>query len=337
MTREDKIAMFDVNGLSVHDQIYGLPFTIDESEIIVIPVPWEVTVSFGSGTIDGPSMLFDASKQVDLFSVDNPDFWERGVAVVEDPQHLRALSNKLRPLAEARIDAMENGDTPSNEDLLAIEKGCREMNEWVEHTANQFLDNGKFVALIGGDHSTPLGLIKALSKRHPSMGVLQIDAHADLRIAYEGFTYSHASIMYNVLHETSIKSLVQVGIRDYCHQEHDFIKSDARVTTFFDREIQHERFNGKTWADIVDDIVSQLPDTVYISLDVDGLQPVFCPNTGTPVYGGFTPDEVVFLVNKLSKSGKKIVGFDVNEVGANEWDANVAARVVWRFLSVLSL
>ena len=329
MTREEKINSFDVNGVSVHDELFGLPFSIDESEIVVIPVPWEVTVSYGSGTIDGPVMAFDSSKQVDIFHPQHPAHWKRGIALIEEPAHIRALSDKLRPLAEKRIDALEQRATPSIEDFAAIEKGCVLMNAWVEKTAQKYLEIGKKVVLLGGDHSTPLGLIKAVSAKYKNIGVLQIDAHADLRVAYEGFTYSHASIMHNVLKESNVSKLVQLGIRDFCQSEYNYIKDDDRITTFFDRDIQRRLMMGGSWKSIVDEVVDALPENVYISFDVDGMQPLFCPNTGTPVYGGYTPEQIVFLVEQIRNAGKNVVSFDINEIGPNEWDANVASRLLW--------
>ncbi len=130
-------------------------------------------------------------------------------------------------------------------------------------------------------------LSKALSGDiHGSFGILQIDAHADLRVAYEGFTYSHASIMYNVLQQIpQVKKLVQVGIRDYCDEELQMIKdSNGRITTFFDKDIKAQQYEGVTWKEICTKIVDSLPQKVYISFDIDGLDPkAVLPNTGTPV------------------------------------------------------
>src|SRR5690606_2133030 len=118
--------------------------------------------------------------------------------------------------------------------------------------------------------------------------VLQIDAHADLRRAYEGFQYSHASIMYNILEEIpAVTKLVQVGIRDYCDEEFEAItKSQGRIVTFFDRDLKAGAYQGKTWDQQTDEIIRELPERIYISFDIDGLDPKLCPNTGTPVPGG---------------------------------------------------
>ena len=179
-----------------------------------------------------------------------------------------------------------------------------------------------------------------MSEKHKQdFGVLHIDAHADLRRAYQGFTQSHASIMYNVMTDPlKPKKLVQIGIRDFCEEEYEFIQSRPDIKTFFDLDLKKSLMNGVTWARLCENILSELPQKVYISFDIDGLDPSFCPNTGTPVPGGLNLDQMFYLFSKLEESGRQIVGFDVNEVStggeppeeANEWDGNVGARVLYK-------
>ncbi|MFN3315527.1 MAG: agmatinase family protein, partial [Raineya sp.] len=217
-----------------------------------------------------------------------------------------------------------------------VNKEAEKLNQWVRETATYWQKQGKMVALLGGDHSTPLGLIQALAQQYDSFGILQIDAHADLRDAYEGFEYSHASIMFNALKIPQISKLIQVGIRDYCEAEVSIIQnSQGRIKTFFDHNIKEAIFEGKTWASICDEIIAELPENVYITFDIDGLDPKLCPHTGTPVAGGFDLTEINFLLKKLVKAGKKIIGFDLVEVACGdveneEWDANVGARVLFK-------
>jgi agmatinase len=233
---------------------------------------------------------------------------------------------------------LEQGKNPeSNKKMKAIvtevDKAARELNAHVKKTTGNFLNKNKTVGLIGGDHSTPLGFMQALSEQHSSFGILQIDAHADLRKAYEGFEFSHASIMYNALKINAVSKLIQVGIRDYCEEEVDVIKNNpARIATYFDRDIKRRMFEGDTWKKICDEIVNQLPDKVYLSFDIDGLDPKLCPNTGTPVAGGFEVEQTLYLIERVVESGKTIIGFDLNEVspGKDEWDANVGARLLYR-------
>ena len=134
-------------------------------------------------------------------------------------------------------------------------------------------------------------LRKAIAEKFGDFGILQIDAHCDLREAYEGFVYSHASIMYNALEEIpAITRLVQVGIRDYCEEEWEYIRqSNGRIVTYFDKDIKERQYEGDNWKAIADEIIQQLPEKVYLSFDIDGLDPKLCPNTGTPVQGGPGP------------------------------------------------
>jgi len=192
---------------------------------------------------------------------------------------------------------------------------------------------------LGGDHSTPLGYFKAIAEKHGDFGILQIDAHCDLRKAYENFVYSHASIMYNALAEIpELKKIVQVGIRDYCEEEWDYIKAnEERVNTFFDSTIKERLYEGDTWQNITDQIIERLPQKVFISFDIDGLDPKLCPHTGTPVQGGFETEQIFYLFKKLLRTGRQIVGFDLNEVGISreEWDENVGARCLFKLCNLL--
>ena len=141
--------------------------------------------------------------------------------------------------------------------------------------------------MIGGDHSVPLGYIKALADHYPDFGILHVDAHSDLREAYEGFEFSHASIMFNALKIPQISKLVQVGIRDVSEVERETIdRSNHRVVVYYDSLIKQQMYAGTTWADIYRAAIAHLPPKVYISFDVDGLDPKLCPATGTPVPGG---------------------------------------------------
>jgi agmatinase len=223
--------------------------------------------------------------------------------------------------------------------LKEVNEGSYFLNNWVYQQTRSLLDQGKLVALLGGDHSTPLGFFKAIGEKHGDFGILQIDAHCDLREAYEGFVYSHASIMYNALREVpQIKKLVQAGIRDFSEGEWNFIKENSeRIKTYFDGDIRVRQYEGETFRSITDEIIGSLPDKVYISFDIDGLDPKLAPNTGTPVQGGFETEQVFYIFNKLYQSGKQIIGFDLNEVSTSEngWDANVGARVLFRMCNLL--
>ncbi|MBF0693934.1 MAG: agmatinase family protein [Flavobacterium sp.] len=345
MNKQDKIDSFDPSEPAVADaSIFGLPFTADESDIVIIPVPWEVTVSYGHGASDGPEVILDASFQVDLLHQEFPELWKLGM-YMEWSQHTidwSERSGKYKLMAQPIIEALEEGMPLSaklTKDLEAINKAGAEFNDDVKKRVLYWMERGKKVVLLGGDHSTPLGYYQALATKHDNFGILHLDAHMDLRIAYEGFTYSHASIMYNALQLPQISKIVQVGIRDFAQQEVEVVKSmGGRVKVHTDADLKAKQFEGETWKQQCDRIIEQLPEKVAISFDIDGLQPLYCPNTGTPVPGGMSYEQAAYLLSQLGKSGKQIIGFDLVEVapGEDDWDGNVGARMLFHMCGVLA-
>ena len=342
------LSNFDPNSVGLKsNNIFGLPFKEEEAALVLLPVPWEVTVSYRRGTARGPENIFAAAMQVDLYDPDVIDGWKKGFYMLPIDRNIRTKSDYYRQCAELIISNMIDGGVVEDNEQLNVK--LKEINEagklmldWVYEMTKNLLREGKKVGLIGGYHSTPLGFIKALSEIHSEFGILQIDAHADLRDAYEGFVYSHASIMFNVLAQVpQMKKLVQVGIRDYCNEELDIInESNGRITTFFDKDIKAQQYEGKTWKEICVQVIEKLPQKVYISFDIDGLDPKLCPNTGTPVPGGFETEQIFYLIKMLHDSGREIIGFDLNEVSSGEHigdgiDAIVGARVLFKLCNFM--
>jgi agmatinase len=346
MTKQEIIDAFDPNApAAAEGGLYGLPFDAGQSDIIIIPVPWEVTVSFGKGTGEGPEAIKEASAQIDLYHHDFPQLWKRGIFMDTCPDELISAGRRAKELAGDIIAALEEGeDVPSNsiltDKLERVNEACARMNDWVKERAAFWIKQGKLVGLAGGDHSIPLGYIQLQGDLHEQFGILHIDAHMDLREAYEGFTFSHASIFYNVMETVpQVRSLVQVGIRDYCQQENDYVQSNPeRISVYFDREVRKRMFKGENWDRLCQEIVGKLPQKVHISVDIDGFDPKLCPNTGTPVPGGLEYEELMHLLNVLKSAGKEIIGFDLCEVSASEdgWDGNVGARVLFHLCGVLA-
>lgn len=315
----------------------GLPFTFDTANIIFFHVPWEVTVSYSPGTARSYENILNASYQLDLFDSDVADAWKKGIFFMPSDAGVLAKSDHYRQMAEKYISFLEEGGNLADNEamqasLLEINKACAEVHDWVYAQTKALLDQGKKVALVGGDHSTPLGYYRALAERHESFGVLHLDAHFDLRDAYEDFTFSHASIFFNALKMSQVSKLVSVGIRDYAKCEVDLVASSkGRVEVFYDHEIQGNLYEGLSFKSICDDIIEALPQKVYISFDIDALNPVLCPNTGTPVPGGLEFNQVTYLFKRLRDSGREVIGFDLVEVGSQEeWDGNVAARLLYK-------
>ncbi len=324
--------------------IYGLDADRKTSRVHLIPVPWEATTSYGGGTSRGPKAIVAASHQVDLYDLDAGRPFDAGICMLPESAAIKRLNAPARKAVETVVAAGSEGRERKavQNALKRVNDASAKVNDLVGRAAKKALDAGKLVGLVGGDHSSPYGLIKELSERHPGLGILHFDAHHDLRVAYEGFAHSHASIMDNVMRDCpNVTRLVQVGIRDFCEEERDAVeKSARRIVAHYDVELARARFEGVRFEDIAATIVGQLPETVYVSFDIDGLDPRYCPNTGTPVPGGLDFNEAMHILRVLAESGRTIVGFDLCEVSPgqkDEWDANVGARVLYKLIGFMLL
>lgn len=333
---------FDPSAPAQGDGVYGLPFTPEEAKVVLLPVPWEPTTSYRKGTARGPAAILEASKQVDLFDGELGRFYEHGVAMLPFDPEIEEANRRACESAELVHVAAGHagGDATVERALDRVNELSAWLNDRVRTTVRAWLERGQIVGLVGGDHSTPFGSIAAHADHYGSIGVLHVDAHADLREAYEGFTDSHASILYNVAQRLpKVAKIVQVGIRDYCEEEHDRIRaSNGRIVTYFDARIAEELFEGRVFARIAEEIVGHLPREVYVTFDIDGLDPSLCPHTGTPVPGGLSYRQALHLLGAVVASGRRIVGFDLNEVApgpaGDEWDGNVGARLLYKMIGL---
>lgn len=331
---------FDPNSAASGDSgVFGLPYSFEEAALVLLPVPWEVTTSYGGGTAGGPEAILNASYQVDLFDFHVLNPYKAGIYILDESSDIKTLNLTNRKKAASIIEV--GGNISDNaalaKTLSEINEASEKLNHFVKNETGKILAAGKVAGIVGGDHSVPFGALQAIAKSNGNFGILHFDAHSDTRNAYEGFKHSHASIMFNALTEIpEITKLVQVGIRDFCEQEMDFIHSQGkRVATYFDAGLAQEKHQGKSWSSIAEKIVKDLPHSVWVSFDIDGLDPKLCPSTGTPVPGGLEFNEAIAVLLEVVKSGRKIVGFDLNEVapcssGENEWDANVGARLLYK-------
>jgi agmatinase len=320
--------------------IFGLPHSVAEARVALVPVPFEATTSYGGGTAAGPRAILAASRQVDLYDVETGRPYEAGIAMLPEHPALHALNDEATQLARACRAARDAG-APAG-DLAAqqarVDALCVKLNEALHTQVERLMDAGKIVGAVGGDHGAVYGAIAAHAERYPGFGILHVDAHADLRFEYEGFAWSHASIMENVQRRLpAVVRLVQVGVRDLSEEESEIAAgSQGRIRTWFDPELARRRFEGETWGEQVQRIVADLPENVYVSFDVDGLDPTLCPHTGTPVPGGLSFPQASYLVGAVARSGRRIVGFDLVEVApgpqGDEWDANVGARLLYKLI-----
>lgn len=308
-----------------------------EAKLLLIPVPWEATTSYGGGTCKAPAAIITASHQLDLEDgcFDQP--YKAGITFVPQSEEIVALNRNAREAALRVIEALEQGKE-APEDTATVNAASEQLNQDVFQQARAIRAQGKLAAVVGGDHASPQGLIQALAEEG-EFGILHFDAHHDLRKAYEGFSHSHASIFYNVLENTpEVTKLVQIAIRDYSRDEARYAESQGeRISVLYGRDLFRCKAEGKSFREITRAVLEQLPPRVYISFDIDALDPPYCPNTGTPVPGGISFDEACYMLEELAQSGKEIIGFDLCEVtpGEDEWDANVGARLLYKLCGAL--
>lgn len=331
---------FDPAAPARGDGIFGLPHTPEQARVVLIPVPWEPTTSYGRGAAKGPAAILRASRQVDLFDVQTGRPYEGGIALLPVDPEIARWNAEACAAAEPIIAAggEVSGDPDLEARLARVNALSLDLNARVAGITAEWIGRGKIVGVLGGDHSAPFGAIAAHAERYPGLGVLHLDAHADLRVAYEGFTDSHASIMHNVSARLpGVGAIVQIGLRDLSEEEHEAIAlSGGRIHALYDAEIHARLFEGESFGAIARAAIEKLPRDVYLTFDIDGLDPSLCPHTGTPVPGGLSFQQAVALLAYVQKSGRRIVGFDLNEVApgpeGDEWNGNVAARLLYKMV-----
>ncbi|RMF75828.1 MAG: arginase [Acidobacteria bacterium] len=303
--------------------LFGLGLDPGQARFLALPVPWQATVSSGAGTIDGPRALVEASCQLDLCDPVLGEPWRHGFAALDEPADVRRMSDEV----EALVARLRAGETALADE---IDAAGDVLAAWVERAVGATLDGGRVPVVLGGEHAVSRGAFAAAAVRHPGLGILQLDAHADLRRAYEGLQCSHASVMRRALELDGVARIVQVAVRDLSREESRLIGTEPRIVAFPDHRIAAARVEGRGFAELAHAIVGALPPAVWVSVDVDGLDPSLCPGTGTPVPGGLSWAEACYLVDLLARSEARIVGLDVVEVGPSFWDGFVAARLVYR-------
>lgn len=286
----------DRNFLGIEDEHSKL----DDAQIVIVSAPYEHTVSYGRGTGRGPEAILEASHYV--------EFW--------DEEFRRELCFEK---GIATIEPIDFGGA-ADADALAI----------IEEQVRGLLARDKFVVTLGGEHTISAAPIKAHLERYPELTVLQIDAHSDLRNEYEGTRFSHASVMARVLEFLPASSIVQAGIRAQCREEYELIEREG-INTFFGYEIRQGVY-GQSWKERV---LDALGPEVYITFDIDGLDPSIMPSTGTPEPGGLLWDETIQLMKLIGKH-RRIVGFDVVELAPVPdvaWPDFLAAKLVSKMLN----
>ena len=279
--------------MKINTNYAGIPdnyAALDRSKIVLIPVPYDGTSTWGKGADKGPKAFLEASDNMELYDIEtDSEVYKNGIYLAD------AVTVNATP--EAMVDA-------------------------VHQEIKRFIKKNKFVTVIGGEHSISIGSIRAFNEMFPSLTVLHIDAHADLRKSYEGSSCNHACAVYEASQNTN---LIQVGIRSMDIKEKSIMNLDK---TYF----AHDMAIDDSWMDAS---IDQMTENVFITFDLDAFDPSLVPGTGTPEPGGLLWYETLDFLKRVFAE-KNVVGFDIMELCPNAIDKSsdfLAAKLYYKMLS----
>ena len=267
----------------------------EHSRVVLIPVPYDLTTSYLSGSRRGPLAILEASTHMELFDEE--------------------LGSDTSRIGIHTLPPLE-----------AVASGPRAMVAQIQSYAEKVMRAGKFPVLIGGEHTVSLGMARAIKGKYPAVSFLQLDAHADLRNSFEGTSWSHACVGRRL---TELGPLVQVGLRSLSREENSFLKK-GKVTSFF----WHRFPDTPDW---VERVCRALSPEVYVTIDLDVLDPAIMPSVGTPEPGGFHWPDLIQFLRRIARE-KTVVGFDVVELAPLPgWVAPdfLAAKLIYRLLGAI--
>ncbi|MBU2949575.1 agmatinase [Tamlana agarivorans] len=263
---------------------------LENAKIVLIPVPYDGTSTWQKGADKGPDAFLDASENMELYDIETgTEVYQQGVFLAN------AVTENESP--EAMVDA-------------------------VHKATKKYIKKNKFVTIFGGEHSISIGTIRAFNDMYPSLTVLHIDAHADLRKEYEGTTCNHACAVYEASQTTN---LIQVGIRSMDVMEKTVMDADK---TYF----AHDMAMDDSW---MDSAIDQMTKNVFITFDLDAFDPSIMPSTGTPEPGGLLWYEALDFLKQVFAE-KNVVGFDIVELCPNKKEKSsdfLAAKLYYKMLS----
>jgi len=275
------------NFLGLPDELSGY----DDAKVVVLPIPYDLSLSYGAGARLGPQAIIAASRQVETYDFDlGLDPSEIGIATLAEVEQVVSSAEDMQK---------------------AIYSACKEQ-----------LANGKYVLSLGGEHSITAALVKAHCEKYGKLSVVQIDAHSDLRDSYQGSPYSHACVMSRV---AEMAPFVSIGIRSFSGSENE---------RKYRNNIIHPKDLRKN-PQILEKLLAGLSENVYITVDLDGLDPSVIPAVGTPEPGGLNWDEAMEIINVVA-SMKKIVGADVVELSPRpglEYADFAAAKLAYKIIA----
>lgn len=336
---------FDPNTITPDNGNYfGISLEPEASALVLLSAPWDATSSLYAGSSYAPDAIIEMSRFVDFYEPLAPNSWRKGIATIPIDYSIQDLSHRLHPDTERLTKLHDEFGISVIDNLMydrrlkRVNEGSVEINNMLFQQTQQWLDKGKIVGVIGGDQSISYSAIKAMGYKYEHFGVIRIGSKCDMHEAYQGFDFSHASTMYNVMRDVpQLEQLALVGVQEFSPIEWERASSNARVKLFTAQDIWTQQFEGRTWAEQVDDIIATMPENVYIALNISGLVCECSPRKGRISNGGLSLFQFVYLINRVVASGRRIVGFDLTDVTPgveNKRDILVVARLLFKMCSV---
>ena len=323
---------------------FGLSHDPESAALVLLSAPWDTTTSLRSGSSYAPDAIIEVSRYVDFYEPLAPNSWQKGIATAPIDYSIQDLSHRLRSDAERVINLHDELGMSVIDNLMyerrlrRVNEGSVEVNNNIFQQASNWLSKDKIVGLVGGDQSVTYGIVRAMGYKYEKLGLLHIDSKCDMREAFQGFDFSHASTMFNIMRDVpQVDKLVSVGVQEFSPIEWERVSNNGRIKVFTAQQMWSDQFEGTPWSKIVDDIIAELPDHVYISLDIDGLMNECSPNKGHMTAGGLNFHQVIYLMDRIITSGRRIVGFDLTEVSPNienKADMRIVARLLFKMCSI---
>jgi len=310
--------------------IFGTPVNYIKSKIVILPIPFDGTSSYRKYSQNAPYKILEASNQVDLFDIDFGNLYRRNVYMEKISPLIIKINNYILSIQKKFFTSFDSAEK--------INSIMSANNNFIYKWTLNALNADKIPILLGGEHSIIFGAIQACFNVYKSreLSILHFDAHSDMRLNYDGFNYSHASIINNIQNRISTpKRIIQVGIRDVSYSEYKQIQLSNEIYSFLDKDIRKYKLLG-SFDVLSEDIIEKLGDLIYITIDIDGLDIPYCSNTGTPVPGGLNFDHIIHILSNIKKKKKRIIGADICETSSSTLDSIVSMRLLYKLTGVLS-
>jgi agmatinase len=314
--------------------IFDIKSGYHKSRFIILPVPFDGTSSYRKSSQNAPLSILQGSSQVDLFDSDFGHIYRKSVYMERISEFVVRVNFYICKIAThlktKHLFMDKYFILKKINNLMALN------NDFVYNWTVNVLNDNKVPVIIGGEHSVIKGAIKACVKCiEDPISILHIDAHLDMRLSYQFLRNSHASVIKNITKIPGyIYNILQIGIRDFSFNEYRNVKLNSNMFIFLDKDIRRYKLLN-AFCILTNNIINRLSEHVYITVDIDGLDSIYCPNTGTPVPGGLSFDQLISIIRKIQIHNKTVIGFDICETSCSFNDSIVAIRLLYKMIGAI--